>query len=145
MPSKKTGPRTIFHRRQTLLVRIRASQLQQCLLTRKKTSDNTIYSTLELIFLEHNPSGPTNLANKVSTESHTLECTTNEPRTIVPTQTNSSSYGRSIPASPATNAEEAIFLSIDSDNPQSETVYVDANDTNLNTATSDGKTYLVFA
>ena len=39
-------------------------------------------------------SGLANLADKVFTVSHTLECTSNQPSTAVPAQINSSSRGR---------------------------------------------------
>ena len=51
--------------------RIRAAQLQQCLLTGRGLSDKTILATLELISLEKDTLGPANLADKVSTVSHT--------------------------------------------------------------------------
>ena len=65
------------------LARIRAGQLKQCLLTERELSGNTVQAMLELISLEQETSGPTNLVKKVSTVSHVLQCTTNQPSTII--------------------------------------------------------------
>ena len=53
------------------IARVRASQLQQCLLTGREPSKGTIQATLDLISLAQEPSGRTNLADKVSTVSYT--------------------------------------------------------------------------
>ena len=72
------------------IARVRASQLQKCLVTGREPSEGTIQATLDLISLGQKPSGLTNLADKVSTVSHTLERTSNQPSTAVPAQINSS-------------------------------------------------------
>ena len=56
---------------------VRVSQLQQCLVTGMEPAKRTIQATLDLISLGQEPSGSTNLADKVSTASHTLRCTSN--------------------------------------------------------------------
>ena len=53
------------------IARVRASQLQQCLSTGREPSKGTIQATLDLISLGQEPSGRTNLADKVSTVSYT--------------------------------------------------------------------------
>ena len=67
-----------------LIARVRASQLQQRLVTGREPSEGTIQATLDLISLGQEPSDLTNLADKVSTVSHTLECTSNQLSTAVP-------------------------------------------------------------
>ena len=74
-----------------LLARVRASQLQQA--TGKEPSEGTIQATLDLISLGQEPSRSISLADKVSTLSHTLEYTSNQPSTAVPPQMNSSRRG----------------------------------------------------
>ena len=72
------------------LARVGAYQLQQCLPTGREPSE----ATLDLISLGQKPSGLINLAdNKVSSVSHTLESTSNQPSTAVPTKINSSRRG----------------------------------------------------
>ena len=66
------------------IARVRASQLQQCLIAGRETSAGTTKATLDLISLEQEPSGLTNLAGKVSAVNHTLECISNQPSTAVP-------------------------------------------------------------
>ena len=53
---------------------VRASQLEQCLVTGIEPSEGTIQATLDLISLGQEPSGLTHLADKVSTVSHTFKC-----------------------------------------------------------------------
>ena len=72
------------------IARVRASRLQQCLATGRESTEGTFQATLDLISLGQEPSGLTNVADKVSTVSHTLECTSNQPSTTVPAQINSS-------------------------------------------------------
>ena len=72
------------------VARIHATQLQQCLVTGKKPSESIIQATLDLISLGHGTSDPVNLADKMLKVSHTLECTSNQPSTVVPVQINSS-------------------------------------------------------
>ena len=68
------------------LARIRATQLQHCLSIAKEHSDCMSQVTLGLIAREHEALGPANLADKVPTVRHTLECTTSETSTTVPAQ-----------------------------------------------------------
>ena len=72
------------------LARVRASRLQQCLVTALK---GTIQATLNLISLGQEPSGLMNLADKLSTVSHALEGTSIQSSTAVPAQINISSRG----------------------------------------------------
>ena len=69
------------------MVRVRASQLQQCWVTGREPAKTTIQATLDLITLGQGPSGSSTLADKVSTESHTLDV---QPSTAVPAQIDSS-------------------------------------------------------
>ena len=82
LQEKRTGnelPATMIS-----IARVRASQLPQCLVTGRELPKDTIQVTLDLISLGKEPSGLTNLADKVPTVSHTLECTVNRPSTAVP-------------------------------------------------------------
>ena len=56
---------------------------------------------MDLISLGQELSGSTNLADRVFTVSHTIECTSNQPSTAVPAQINSSRRG----LTPTTDAE----------------------------------------
>ena len=73
---------------------VRASQLEQYLVTGREPSEGTIQATLDLISLGQESSGLTHLADKVSTVSHTFKCTSNQWSTAVPAQINSSRRGR---------------------------------------------------
>ena len=66
--------------------RVRASQLQQCLVTGREPAEATIQATLDLIYLGQGPAGSTTLADKVSTVSHTLDV---QPSTTVSAQIDS--------------------------------------------------------
>ena len=85
---------------------VRASQLQQCLVTGREPSEGTIQATLDLISLGQESSGLVNLADKVYTVSHALECTSNIPSTAVPAQIISSRRSRN----PTTDAETTYSL-----------------------------------
>ena len=77
LQEKRTGkdlPPTIIS-----IACVRASQLQQYLVTGREPSEGTNQATLDLISLGQGPSGLTHLADKVSTVSHTLEYTSNPP------------------------------------------------------------------
>ena len=83
------------------VARIPATQLQQRLVTGNEPSESTIQATLDFISLGHDTSGSANLADKMSTVSHTLECTLDQPSNAVPAQINSRSTGRSTPTADA--------------------------------------------
>ena len=70
------------------LARVRASQLQPCLVTGREPTEGIIQATLDIIAVGQGPVDPTTLANKVSTVSHTLDI---QPSTAVPAQDNRSS------------------------------------------------------
>ena len=90
---------------------------------------------MDFISLEQEVSGLANLADKVSTMTHKLDCTTNQPSATVPAQANSSSSnGQSIPTSPTPEAEEVNLASSGTTSRQPSSVCVDANSTTLNTA-----------
>ena len=82
------------------LARIGASQLQQCLAMGRETSE----ATLDIISLGQEPPNLINLADKVSSVSHTLESTSNQPSTAVPTKINSSRRG----LTPMAEAETSV-------------------------------------
>ena len=125
----------------TPLVRIRTTQLKQCLLTARDPSDSTIQATLELIYMEQDTPGPVNIVDKVSTVSHIFECTTNQPSTTVPGQANNGSSGRTVPTSPTNEAAEVNLASFGPNNRQSSTVYDNANGTTLNAVITTGNAY----
>ena len=54
------------------LARIRAAQLEPYLLTDKEPFDYIVQTTLDILSLEQNTSGPTNLADNVSTARHII-------------------------------------------------------------------------
>ena len=76
------------------VARIRTTQLQWYLVTGKEPSESTIQATLDLISLGQDTSDLANLADKVSTVSHMLECASNQTNRAGPAQINSSSRGR---------------------------------------------------
>ena len=94
------------------LAHVRASQLQQCLATRREPSEGKIQATLYLIFLRHIPSDLINITKRVFTVSHTLEGTSNQPSTAVPAQINSNSRGQT----PMTDSEttDSLYTATDS-------------------------------
>ena len=54
------------------LARVRASQLQQCLVTEREPTEAITQATLDMIAVGQGLADPSNLANKVSMVSHTL-------------------------------------------------------------------------
>ena len=85
------------------IARVRAYQLQQCLVTGREPPEDTIQAPLDLISMGQEPSGLTNVADKVSTVSHTLEFTSNQPSSPISAKINSSRRGRT----PTADAEIA--------------------------------------
>ena len=70
------------------LARVRASQLQQCLVTDREPTEAIIQATLDMIAVGQGPADPSTLANKVSMVSHMLDV---QPSTAVLVQDSSRS------------------------------------------------------
>ena len=70
------------------LARVRASQLQQCLVTRREPTEAVIQATLDMIAVGQGPADPSALANKEFTVSQTLDVHLD---TTVPAQNSSRS------------------------------------------------------
>ena len=102
----------------------------------KEPAESTVQATLDLISLGQDKSGLANLADKVSTMSHTLGCTSKQPSTAVPSKINSRSRGR-------TPTADVEITSVQADSSIQNDLTNAVNGTSLyTTITNNGNTFL---